>query len=97
MSEDRTKRIMEESKIAIENAELAMRRGEEFHEELGLPMDASEKYLNSDKVSPEDRERVKKELDEFLEQVRREADEAAEQGMTSEEDDLALKRNMLRV
>lgn len=80
--QEQTDQILEESKELLDQAEKVLKRDEELFASLGITAEQAENIIDWDKVPPEQKEQVQKELEEFnneLEQLKRDAVERHEQ------------------
>ena len=70
--------LAQKMEALLAEAETMLRETDNFYHELGLEKEAAERYLNSGKVPPLEREKILRELAIWEEEIQRENEQAAE-------------------
>jgi hypothetical protein len=64
-----TREILAKSEAMINEAERLLQKSDDFYKDLGAERGLATDFLKSDRVSPEDRERFQKEMDQWEQEM----------------------------
>jgi len=105
MDEDRliekTQEIIKQVDQLISEAEARIAETDAFYESLGLDREAAKRYLESNKISEEERKKAKADLEAFerqlKEDIEREVTQARGTTVTSSAAKVGMKKGVIRI